>query len=104
MTGYVEDQLLLAKLCSSEYITASKKITARPCFVFNLVIKSKDSDDAAIVNLRNGETVLDDILIAHLTKYARTPTGFHYPVYFNRGLYVEIGGQADGVFVQYIQE
>jgi len=104
MNDYKKAILDLAKDCSVEYMTASKTITSRSCYLFGMVMKPEDSDDLAVVNLRNGETVLDDILIGHATKYARTPEMPNTPVYFNRGLYVEISGKVTGVFIQYLEE
>lgn len=104
MENYKKAILDLAKDCSVEYITSSRRITSRSCFVFNMVMKPKDSDDYAVVDLRNGETLLDDILIGHGSKYARTPEPPVYPVYFNRGLYIGISGEVAGVFIQYLEE
>jgi len=104
MENYKKAILDLAKNCSVEYVTSSRMVTPRPCFLFSMVMKPKDSDDYAEINLRNGETVLDDILIGHGSKYARTPESPDCPVYFNRGLYVEISGEVTGVFIQYLEE
>lgn len=104
MDENIKEKCSLSKACSVRYITASNLITSRSCFVFGIVVKPADSDNYAEVNLRNGETVLDDILIGHGSKYARTPENPFCPVYFSRGLYIEISGEVTGVFIQYLEE
>lgn len=104
MEGYKEAILDLAKDCNALYVTGSRRITSRPCFVFSAVITPDNADNKSQVHLRNGETALGDILFSFKARYSHP---LHYacpPVYFNRGLYVDIVDNVDGITIQYIED
>lgn len=104
MEGYKDDLLILAKRCAAEFITTSRVVTSRPCFVFGAIITPTDSDLVSQIILRNGETVLSEILISFKARYSYP---LHYacpPVHFNKGLYVELTTNADGLTLQYLEE
>ena len=104
MNDYKKPILELSKECSVEFVTASRVITSRPCFVFSAVITPDDTDNKSQVHLRNGETALSDILFSFKAKFAH-PLHFAYPpIHFNKGLYVHIVDNADGVTIQYIEQ
>jgi len=94
--------LELSRLASSEYVTGSRRLTSRPCWVCSVVIDP--TDPAAVTHnyLRNGEVVTSPILIGLGAQFAHPTHCSCIPVYFNRGLYIEVGANTDGVIVQYL--
>jgi len=104
MEKYRDAILELAKSCHIEYVTSSRLVTSRPCFLFSAVITPDDADNKSRVYLRNGELVTSNILLNFKARYAHP---LHYacpPIHFTRGLYVELNDNADGVTIQYIEE
>ena len=96
--------LELARLASTEFLTASRRVSSKPVWVFQIVV---DPTDATLVTqnyLRNGEMLTSEILIGLAALYTHATHLGHFPVYFNRGLYIEVGANTDGVMVQYLQD
>jgi len=92
----------LSKESTLEYVTASRCLTSHPCYVLQVIV---DPTNAAAVTqnyLRNGETSTSDILLGLASQFTHTTHIGHFPLYFNKGLYVEKGANTDGITVQYL--
>ncbi len=104
MKDYKEAILELAKECSVEFVTTSRVITSRPCFVFACVISPEDADNKSEVYLRNGETALSEKLLSFKVRYSHPVHAACPPVHFNKGLYVQLQDNSDGITIQYLEE
>jgi len=105
MESYAKAMLELSKQCITEYVTSSRMVTAKPCHVFSIVVDPTDAAAATKVYLRNGETSVSDILLGLGAQYSHVTHVGHTPIYFNKGLYVDLaigGDNEDGVTVQYL--
>jgi len=91
----------LSKHCSTEYITGSRKVTHKPCYLFKVVVAPTTIGTASRAYLRNGETSSGEILLDLASQYAHPTHGDEFPIYFNKGLYVELNTNVVGVTVQY---
>lgn len=96
--------LELARLATTEHITASRKISAKPVWLFCCVVTPSAVDGGAIVYLRNGETDAAEKLYDFRGQYSQLTHNGPFPIYFNRGLYIELSTGAQGVTVQYLQD
>jgi len=96
--------LKLSRLATTEYVIISRMITDRPCWVYNVAI---DPTDATLVTqnyLRNGEVATDPILFGLASQFTHTTHVGHFPIYFNRGLYVELSDNTTGIMIQYLED
>lgn len=96
--------LELSRMATTEYMTGSKTVSDKPCWVLSVVTAMTNTNTGAILYLRNGETILSDILLNWSAKCANPSHNAPYPLYFNRGLYVELNTNVAGVTVQYLQD
>jgi hypothetical protein len=101
MEDYSKAILDLSKHCSTEYVTVSRKVTHRPCYVFKVIVSPTTTGTATRCYLRNGETSNAPILLNLGGQYAHPTHDGELPIYFNKGLYVELGQNEDGATVQY---
>ena len=104
MLGSMKECLDLSKLCVTEYVTSSRMVTARPCWLFDIVVSPTDADAKSIAYLRNGETATSDIYLNFSARYSHPLQAACLPMYFNQGLYVELNTNVVGVTVQYLIE
>ena len=94
--------LKISKECFTEYVTASRTVTAKPCWVFNVII---DPINAILVTqcyLRNGEMLASEILVGIAAQFSNPDHISGFPMYFNKGLFVELNANIAGVTVQYL--
>lgn len=96
--------LELSRVATTEYITGSKTVSDKPCWILNVVVAMTNTNTGAEFYLRNGETVLSEILLRWTAKQASPVINNSYPIYFNRGLYVEFGTNVAALTVQYLQD
>ena len=82
-----------SKRLITEYITHSRLVTFWPCFLFSSLISPHIFSVDGQVRLRNGELISSDILINLKTSLEHPTHDYSFPVYFNRGLYVELVGE-----------
>jgi len=104
MNDYKKAILELAKDCSVEFVTGSRVVTSRPCFIFSCVISPEDADNKSEVYLRNGETALSEKLLSFKARYSHPLHFACPPIHFNKGLYVHNIDNVDGITIQYIEE
>jgi len=103
MDEYRKAILDLSKSCITEYVrTPGRMVTSKPCFVFNLIVNPSDAENVTQVYIRNGESSASEALIGLTAQYAHATHIGHFPIYFNRGLYVETPTNVKGVTVQYL--
>ena len=102
MNEHMKAILELAKESTVEYVTSSRCLTSRPCFVFQAVVDPTDAGAVTQNYLRNGETSLSDIVLALASQYTHPTHIGHFPIYFNKGLYFEKGANTDGITIQYL--
>ncbi|MBA7601428.1 hypothetical protein ES703_08501 [subsurface metagenome] len=101
MEDYSKAILDLSKHCSTEYVTGSRRVTHRPCYLFKALVAPTTAGVATRAYLRNGETSSANILLDLAANYAHPTHGDEFPIYFNKGLYVELNTNVIGVTVQY---
>jgi len=101
MNDFIKGILDLSKSCSTEYITGSRKVTHKPCYLFKVLVAPTIIGTASRAYLRNGETSSADILLDLASQYAHPTHEGELPIYFNRGLYVELNSNVVGITVQY---
>jgi len=103
MDEYGKAVLDLAKSAVTEYVrTPGRMVTSKPCFVFNVIVNPSNASNVTQAYLRNGETDQSEALIGLTAQYAHATHIGHFPIYFNRGLYVETPTNVKGVTVQYL--
>ena len=104
MNEFAEGILDLSRHCFTQYITSSRVVTAKPCFLFKVLIAPTTVGTATRGYIRNGETIAADIVLNLGAQYAHPTHDGDIPIYFNRGLYVELNSNVVGVTVQYYRE
>lgn len=77
----------------TEYVTSSRLVTPKPCYLFSSLVAPHVFSVDCQARLRNGEMVTSDILLNLKTQYEQPSYDCHPPIYFNRGLYVELVGE-----------
>ena len=77
----------------TEYLTSSRVVTEKPCYLFASLVAPHAFSVDCQARLRNGEMVTSDILLNLKTQYEQCMHGYSPPIYFNRGLYVELVGE-----------
>lgn len=104
MLDSIKACLDLSKLCTTEYVTSSRMVTTKPCWIFDIVISPTDADSKSIAYMRNGEIATSDILMNFSARYSHPLQAACLPMYFSKGLYVELNTNVVGVTVQYLIE
>jgi len=105
MESYKDGVLDLAKALITEYIlTPGRRVTAKPCYIFNVIVNPANAGLPSLVNLRNGETSVSEILVGLGAQRSHVTSLGRFPMYFNRGLYVETPTNVTAVTVQYLEE
>ena len=94
--------LKLSKEASTEYVTGSRKVTQKPCWVLNVVAHPTNAGAVTLGYLRNGEIVTAEILYAYASQYSFPTHMGILPIYFNKGLYIELNTNLTGMTVQYL--
>ena len=102
MKEFYIGMLDIAKHCSIEYLTASRCLTSKPCYVFLAVVTPNAPEEGSIAYLRNGETSSAEILLNLQAQYAHPSHAGCIPIYFNKGLYFEKSTNCKGITVQYL--
>jgi len=102
MNEYAKGILELSKESITEYVTASRCLTSKPCFLLQVIVDPTDAGAVTQNYLINGETSAMEILVGLASQYTHTTHIGHFPVYFNKGLYVEKGANTDALTVQYL--
>jgi len=98
---FAEGILELSKGAFTEYLTSSRKVTAKPCYIYKVVVAPETVGDHSIVYLRNGEASSDPILVNLSGQYSHPTHGDEFPMYFNRGLYADLSVNIAGITIQY---
>lgn len=104
MNEYCEAMFEMAKHCSTEYLTASRCLTSKPCYVFLAIVTPDAPEEGSIAYLRNGETSSAEILFNLQGQFSHPSHAGCIPVYFNKGLYFEKSTNCKGITVQYCEE
>jgi len=102
MHEYAQAILDLSKDCTIEFVTGSRSLTDKPCWIFSVIPDIGPGDKIAQVTLRNGETPISDILVVLYGEYSCPIFQGSLPLYFNRGLYVAVEQDTAGVTIQYL--
>jgi len=82
-----------SKKAITEYLTLSRVVTEKPCYLFASLVTPNPSSIDCNAHLRNGEIITSDILLNLKTQYEHCMHHYTPPIYFNRGLYVELVGE-----------
>ena len=99
---YASGLLELSRLATTELITASRLVSAKP--VWLLFVSFCPTDGAALYegSLQDSETTLVDTLIDAEAQYGQCKAQLHTPMYFNKGLYVTLTTNMKSITVQYL--
>lgn len=104
MNEYALAVLEIGRQAVTERVTTSRCLSSRPCWLATLIVEPDNAANESAVYVRNGETIVSDILMGFITQYSFSVYHGPFPVYFNRGLYVELNKGSKAVFVQYLIE
>jgi len=104
MNEYALAVLEIGRHAITERVTTSRCLSSRPCWLINVIVEPGNAGAESYVTVRNGETAAADILIGFRGQYSHPTHNGPFPVYFNRGLYIELNKNADAAFVQYLIE
>ena len=90
------------KQVAVEYFTADRLLCNTPCFVFS-VLATGYKDDNGEIKVYDGQSASGNPKY-HIRTAARVSffVAFNPPVYFAKGLYVDITDKCDAVTVQYL--
>ena len=102
MNDFAKAILELSKECTTQYVTASRCITARPCWVFKVVPVSDASVPIGEAILRNGEIITSEIVLRLYADYFPCMDNGIFPIYFNRGVYLELPAPTQACMIQYL--
>jgi len=102
MNEFAKALLELSKECTTEYVKSSRCITADPCWVFNITCNPTNAGAATTAYLRNGELISSNILLTIVSQYFYPNLVNMLPIYFNKGLYIELNTNLTGVSIQYL--
>jgi hypothetical protein len=85
-----------------ERITADKKITGRPCFLYAAHLTASAVGAATAVVRDGTETAAEAVInLAALTSSFDT-RNFDPPIYLKKGLYVDVGDNVTSVLVHFL--
>lgn len=104
MEPFGEAMLELSKQCITEYITSSRMVTAKPCYLFVAVVTPDAPDAGSIAYIRNGETSSADIVFNLQGQFAHPSHAGCIPIYLNKGMYFEKSTNCKAITVQYLIE
>jgi len=90
------------KQIAAEYFTADRLLCNTPCFLFS-VLATGYHDDNGEIKLYDGQGAIGNPKY-HIRTAARVSffVAFNPPVYFSKGLYVDLVDKMDAVTVQYL--
>lgn len=90
-----------AKDIRTERVTVDRCVAHGPCFIYHLAVAA-DTNGAATAVIYNGISEKADIKIdmTTITSYY-AQHDFWPPMYFDRGIYVDVGSNVTSVIVRY---
>lgn len=102
MYGDLETQKGYWKELVSDLVTADKKVSNRPCFLYGCSLVA-GTGGAATAVIRDGhETTSEGVIdLAALTSSYDTRK-FDPPLYLKRGMFVDVGSNVTSVFVHFM--
>ena len=102
--NFAQGLLKVSKECTTTRVVTKGCLSHRPCFVFCVIIEPETIANVSRVYAKNGETEAADILIAFGGQYAHPSHIATLPVYFNKGLYIDLETNALSCTVQYLED
>lgn len=85
-----------------EKVTGDRQVHVGPCFVFSVAINSDGQGDAdAKIHDQAGSGEGGDFLNLYTVDESTHQRDFWPPLFFVRGIYVDVGTNAESVFVHY---
>lgn len=94
--------LELSRLASTERVTSSRKVSAKPVWVVSATVEPDNPEEKSQAKLINGEISTQEVLFNFKGQYAHPTHCGAIPIYFNKGLYVELTDNVESVTVQYL--
>ncbi len=97
----IEEIEVFAKQIRTERVTVNRCVASGPCYVYHLAVAS-DSSGATTATIYNGISAKGDLKIDMTTiddYYAQHD--YFPPMYFDRGIYVDVGSKSTSVIVRY---
>jgi len=88
-----------SKEYSWKFLSASELLSRVACDLVYAVQVMKVVDAAAFTDFYNGESILDNVIVILPGSLLLAEFNPKEPVYCRRGLYVNVTGAIDGVFV-----
>jgi len=94
--------LELSRLAVAERIDTSRRVSSKPVWLLSACVEPDDATGASQINMYNGETANAELIYRLKAQYAHSDHGTPIPIYFNRGLYIDLTDNADAVTIQYL--
>ena len=99
----MEEFLKLCLSCAFRKLTESGRVNESPAYLFAAHLVAS-SVGAATATIRNGHgTVADSIVHLSCVAYSADSRIFWPPIFFSKGIYVDVGNNAVSVLIQYRQ-
>jgi hypothetical protein len=104
MYGDLETMEDYWKMLEHDLVAADKKVCNRPCYLYAAQLVSNTSGASTAV-IRDGHDTSGEVVVdlAALTS-SNDPRRWDPPIYFKKGLFVDIGTNVTSVLVHYLPE
>jgi len=102
MNDYVDGIIALAKRATTVRITSSGTLSTKPCLILSVIVEPDNASNKSQAKLINGETSSQEILVVLKAQYSHPTHNGPFPMYFNRGLYIDLTDNVDSCTVQFL--
>lgn len=102
MEDYCKAILELSKMATTERVVSSRLVTSKPCWILASMVEPDNANTKSQVKLINGEISSQTVLVNIKPQGGYPVSGWSYPLYFNKGLYIELTDNADAITIQYL--
>jgi hypothetical protein len=85
-------------------MTADALLSKVPVFVKGVCMQASSSGNATVAIYNGVDTSGEKLMAVHSQQYGQCGKEYEIPVYFNRGLYIDIGNNVALFTIQYQEE
>lgn len=96
--------LELSRLAATERVTSSRRVSAKPVWIISATVEPDNAEEKSQAKLINGETSVQEVVFCFKGQFAHPTHCSPIPIYFNRGLYVDLADNAESLTVQYLAD
>lgn len=93
----------VSKACTTVRLTASGKVSSKPCFVFFISFCPEDGAALYEASIHNGETAAAEVLLDGESQYGQSKYHGCVPMYFNKGIYYAHTTNMKSCTIQYFE-